>query len=161
VHLVNNLASGNNGYSWRSMLALETVAAMEPDKFWGFYESLWQVQPAGHSPERDDLTDEQIARVAQSAGVRQDVIDRFVESPVAQWAAWSSAEGMKILDGLQQGTPAILLSFNDSEPVLWEEWLLSGRDANGEEVQIAGDLAKAINLVKAGLSPNELTQQQD
>ncbi|MDR0366443.1 MAG: DsbA family protein [Bifidobacteriaceae bacterium] len=154
IHPVNNLRGFNDDYSWRALLALETVAAMEPDKFWDFYQALWEAQPEGHDNQRDDLTDSEIAQVANRAGVSQKVVDQFADSPVTEWARWSSDEGMKTLANVGRGTPSAMMSFAGSEPALWGGWLLQGTDENGQEVTVPGDLAGAIARVRGGEAPD-------
>jgi protein-disulfide isomerase len=148
IHPVNNavLADINDHYSWRSMLAADTVAALEPDKFWAFQAALWANQPK-ESKTSGDLTDQAIADLAKEAGVSQATIDRLIDSPVAEWARWSSDQG-------QGGTPVTYMSFAGSERVVWSGWLLSGTNADGEEQFVAGDLDKAIANVKDGKAPD-------
>ncbi|MDR2453749.1 MAG: thioredoxin domain-containing protein [Bifidobacteriaceae bacterium] len=146
---VNALGSYNNQYSWRAMTAVETVAALEPERFWAFYEALWANQPA-ESDTAGDLTDEAIAQLALEAGVSQATVDRFAEPPVAAWAEWSSDAGR----AWAGSTPSVFMSFAGSEPVKWAGWLLVGADADGQEVYQAGDFAAAIANVKAGEKPD-------
>ncbi|MDR0592548.1 MAG: DsbA family protein [Bifidobacteriaceae bacterium] len=151
IHPVNNtnLNVYNDLYSWRAMLAVDTVAALEPDKFWAFNESLWANQPP-ESKDTGDLTDEAIAELAAQAGVGQDTIDQLVDSPVEPWATWSSGEASKRIGG----TPTVFMSFNGSEPQIWNGWLLQGTDEAGETQYFAGDLDAAIANVKAGKAPD-------
>jgi protein-disulfide isomerase len=152
VHPVVNsvLADLNDHYSKRAMLAVETVAVLEPDKFWAFYEELWANQPE-ESQTSGDLTDAAIADLAAGVGVSQATIDQFTDSPVAEWAEWSSGEGAK----RAKGTPVAYLSFDGSEPQVWNGWLLSGTNEDGEQVYAPGDLDKAIANVKDGKAPDD------
>ncbi|MDR1189456.1 MAG: thioredoxin domain-containing protein, partial [Bifidobacteriaceae bacterium] len=152
IHPVVNsvLADLNDHYSQRALLAVETVAALEPDKFWAFYEALWANQPE-ESKTGKDLTDAAIGDLAASVGVTDATIERFTDSPVAEWAEWSSDEASK----RASGTPVAYLSFDGSEPQVWNGWLLSGTDADGQEVYAPGDLDKAIANVKAGKAPDD------
>jgi hypothetical protein len=150
VHPVGYLVGDNDDYSKRSVLAAVTVAALEPELFWNFYEALWGAQPS-RSETATDLTDEQIAAVARSIGVSEATTEQFVDSPVAAWTQWSTAEGIK---RLERGTPEIFMSYNGSDPAVWQSWVLSGTDESGQEVLIRGDLDKAIANVKAGKAPD-------
>jgi protein-disulfide isomerase len=149
IHPVNYLTGFNADYSKRALLAAETVAALEPARFWAFYEALWANQPA-ESQTSSDLTDEAIAQLALGAQVSQSTVDLFSDPPVAQWASWSEAEGRKLI----RGTPTVLLSFAGSEPVAWNEWVMSGVDADGQSVWIPGDLSQALAKVRNGEDPN-------
>ncbi|MDR2347160.1 MAG: DsbA family protein [Bifidobacteriaceae bacterium] len=149
VQPVNWLSGFNDSYSWRAMLAVETVAALQPDQFRDFYEALWANQPA-ESQTAGDLTDAAIAELALAAGVSQDTVDRLADSPVAEWSEWSSDQGRAIISG----TPTVFMSYAGSEPAKWSGWLLVGADEDGNEVYQAGDLAAAIANVKAGRAPD-------
>jgi protein-disulfide isomerase len=151
IHPVNNtnLSGLNNNYSWRAMLAVDTVAALEPDKFWAFHEALWENQPE-ESETSGDLTDEVIAELAAGAGVSQATIDQLTKSPTEEWAQWSSYQGLS----LAGGTPTVLISFNGSEPEVWNGWLLEGENDAGEPAYVPGDLDKAIANVKDGKKPD-------
>ncbi|MDR1118505.1 MAG: thioredoxin domain-containing protein [Bifidobacteriaceae bacterium] len=151
IHPVAALSDLNGNYSWRSLTAAETVAALEPDKFWAFYEALWAGQPEESTDAAVvDLTDEEIVAVALGAGVSQATADRFADPPGADGSRGSSDEGR----GESVGTPTVLMSFAGSEPVTWQGWLLVGQDADGNDAYQPGDLAAAVALVKAGEDPN-------
>jgi protein-disulfide isomerase len=149
IHPVANLVRFNQDYSTRSALALNTVAALDSEHFWDFYQLLWENRPA-ESDDGGDLTNQTIADLARSVGVNESTVSRLVDSPVAQWAAWSSGEGMKQIGG----TPAVFMSGPKVEPVLWESWLVTGTDQNGKEQYYKGDLDAALTKVKAGQPPD-------
>ncbi|MDR2566443.1 MAG: thioredoxin domain-containing protein [Bifidobacteriaceae bacterium] len=151
IHPVNNsnLSALNDNYSWRAMLAVDTVAALEPDKFWAFHEALWENQPE-ESQTSGDLTDEAIADLAAGAGVSQATIDRLTASPVEEWGRWSSDQGLT----LAGGTPTVLMHFAGSQPEVWNNWLLEATNEAGESGYVPGDLDKAIANVKDGKKPD-------
>lgn len=151
IHPVNNtlLDPLNDGYSWRSVLAADTVAALEPERFWDFQEALWENQPA-ETETSVDLTDQAIAELAAQVGVSQATIDQLVESPAEEWTRWSSQQGLLNAGG----TPTVLMSFAGSDPEVWNQWALSGVDETGQEGFAPGDLDKAIANVKAGKKPD-------
>jgi protein-disulfide isomerase len=149
IHTLNNLVEWNDDYSWRAMIAADTVAALEPDKFWEFNMALWENQPA-ESEDSDALTDAEISDLAAGVGVSQATIDQFADSPTQDWARWSSDEGRKQVDG----TPVMRLSFDGSEPQAWQGWLLQGTNEDGEQVYAPGDLDKAIANVRGGQAPD-------
>jgi protein-disulfide isomerase len=149
IHPVNTQSGINDEYSWRAMTAVETVAALEPDRFWAFHETLWANQPT-ESKDSPDLTDEAIADLAAEAGVSQETIDQFADPGVAEWAKWSSDQGRDRIEG----TPTVFLSYAGSEPVQWKNWLLVGEDSEGQEVYQRTDMAAAVAKVKAGEDPN-------
>ncbi|MDR1634278.1 MAG: thioredoxin domain-containing protein [Bifidobacteriaceae bacterium] len=151
IHPVNNslLTDLNDNYSWRSMLAVDTVAALEPDKFWAFHEVLWENQPE-ESQDGDELTDQQIADLAKEVGVSQATIDQLSDSPAAEWARWSSDQGLAGAGG----TPTVLMYFAGSEPEVWNAWLLQGTNEAGEQAYVPGDLDAAIANVRAGNKPD-------
>ncbi|MDR3107448.1 MAG: thioredoxin domain-containing protein [Bifidobacteriaceae bacterium] len=151
IHPVNNanLADLNDHYSWRAMLAADTVAALEPGKLWAFHAALWENQPE-ESAKGDELTDQRIAALAVEAGVSQEVADQLADSPVAEWARWSSDQALRRVGG----TPVMLMSFADSEPQEWNNWLLQSTDESGETRYAAGDLDQAIANVRSGKAPD-------
>ncbi|MDR1440963.1 MAG: DsbA family protein [Bifidobacteriaceae bacterium] len=151
IHLVDGGETDTAGdeYSWRGMLAADTVAALAPDKFWMFLEALWGGEPTGDQA-GDGLTDQAIADLASRSGLDADVIAKLVDSPVVNWARWSSEQGLD----LTAEPPAVRMSFAGSAPEVWNGWLLETVNAAGETQHLSGPLDRAVANVKEGKKPD-------
>jgi protein-disulfide isomerase len=86
VYPLSFLDKTSNGtrYSTRAANAVATVADRAPDKVLAFTQALFARQPREGS---EGLTDAQIADLARSAGVGQDVINTFAARTFEPWIA--------------------------------------------------------------------------
>jgi protein-disulfide isomerase len=75
-------ASGGTRYSTRAANAVATVADRAPDKVLAFTQALFAQQPLEGS---QGLANDQIANLARSAGVPQDVINTFANRTFEPW----------------------------------------------------------------------------
>lgn len=84
LHLMSFLDKASSGtrYSTRAANAMATVADKAPDKVLAFNRALFARQPHEGS---EGLADNQIADLARSAGVPQDVIDAFAARTFEPW----------------------------------------------------------------------------
>lgn len=90
-------------FSRRGANALATVASASPEHVSAFNEGLFAAQPEGGATA---LSDEQIAEVASSIGIPQDVIDSFAAGQFNDWVDAATEKASK--DGIG-GTPTILI----------------------------------------------------
>lgn len=100
ISFLDEQSSGTK-YSTRAANAFATVADGAPDSVWDFHAALYAEQPAEGSK---GLSDEQIATIAEDAGVPADVIDRFEDGTFNGWVA-SVTE--KAFESGVQGTPTV------------------------------------------------------
>ena len=86
IYPLSFLDKTSNGtrYSTRAANAAATVADRAPDKLLAFTQALFAQQPHEGS---DGLTNDQIANLAHSAGVPQEVINTFVDRTFEPWIA--------------------------------------------------------------------------
>jgi protein-disulfide isomerase len=94
-------ASSGTEYSTRAANAFATVADGAPDSAWDFHAALYAHQPAEGSK---GLSDDEIAAIAQDAGVPADVIDRFTDGTYTGWVA--SVTEKAFASGIE-GTPTV------------------------------------------------------
>jgi len=118
-------------YSSRATNAAAVVASLAPDRFQAFEASLWVNQP----PEGTiGLTDDELMEIAAGLNIGEEVYSQFTDQPYAEWVREATIS-MISMQGFP-GTPLVLMTYND------QTWSF-----NWEE----GDLAEAIEIVKAGL----------
>ena len=80
--------SNGTRYSTRAANAVATVADRAPDKVQGFSTALFTSQPAEGT---DGLPDGELAKLARSAGVPEDVVTRFTEGIYEPWVEASTS----------------------------------------------------------------------
>ena len=100
ISFLDGQSSGTK-YSTRAANAFATVADGAPDSAWDFHAALYAHQPQEGSK---GLSDDEIAGIAEDAGVPSDVIDRFGDGTFNGWVA-SVTE--KAFDSGVQGTPTV------------------------------------------------------
>ena len=100
ISFLDEQSSGTQ-YSTRAANAFATVADGAPDSAWDFHAALYAQQPEEGSK---GLSDDEIADIAEDAGVPADVIDRFEDGTFTGWVA-SVTE--KAFDSGIQGTPTV------------------------------------------------------
>jgi len=88
-------------YSTRAANAFATVIDSNPDLAWAFHQALYADQPEEGT---EGLSDDEIASVAEDAGVPSEVADRFTDGTFDQWVASVTAEAF---DSGVTGTPTI------------------------------------------------------
>jgi protein-disulfide isomerase len=93
--------SSGTEYSSRSANAVAVVADAAPDRVWAFHTALYGHQPSEGS---EGLSDEQIADIADDAGVPADVVDAFIDGTYRPWVASVTREAFA--SGVQ-GTPTV------------------------------------------------------
>lgn len=102
IAFLDHLSEGTE-YSTRSANALATVVDADPGPVWDFHRALYAAQPQEGS---EGLTDEQLAALANRAGVAEDVSSRFAEGRFEAWTAERTERAFA--DGVE-GTPTILV----------------------------------------------------
>lgn len=100
ISFLDQQSSGTQ-YSTRAANAFATVADGAPDSAWDFHAALYAQQPQEGSK---GLSDDEIASIAEEAGVPSDVIDRFEDGTYSGWVA---SVTQKAFDSGIQGTPTI------------------------------------------------------
>jgi protein-disulfide isomerase len=103
LHPMNFLDPTSEGteYSTRAANAVATVADGAPGSVWAFHSALYENQPEEGTP---GLSDDEIAEVAEGAGVPTDVVDRFADRTYDGWV--SSMNAQANTDGVA-GTPTV------------------------------------------------------
>lgn len=120
--------SNGTRYSTRSANAVATVADAAPERVWPFHAALYESQPEEGT---DGLSDDQVADIAEEAGVPADVIARFDDLEFEGWVADVTQEAF---DAGVEGTPTVKI---DGE--VWEG-----------DLYTPGALAEAIAAADAG-----------
>ena len=96
--------SNGTEYSSRTANDLAAVADAAPDRVWDFHDALYAEQPEENS---DGLSDDEIASIAEDAGVPADVVETFGDGTYRPWVASVTQ------DALDQdwftGTPTVLI----------------------------------------------------
>jgi protein-disulfide isomerase len=100
MSFLDRMSSGTE-YSTRSANAIATVADGAPESVWAFHGALYENQPEEGS---SGLSDEEIADVAEEAGVPADVVDRFTDRTYDGWVASVTKQAGD--DGVN-GTPTV------------------------------------------------------
>ena len=115
-HPMNFLDQSSEGtkYSTRAANDALIVAADDPSHYGAFHLALFENQPEEGSL---GLTDAQLAKLAQDAGVPASVTAKFTPVTKAAQVDQITAESLKA--GVQ-GTPAIYVSSARQKPVLWD-----------------------------------------
>ncbi|TCC36376.1 DsbA family protein [Kribbella speibonae] len=108
-------------YSTRAANALATVAADSPSNLWAFHSALYAHQPQENS---HGLTDAEIARYGEDAGVPSSVTSKFVDGRYAGWIRKMSDAALPTVES----TPTVLIN---------------GSEFDGS-LMIAGPLTEAI-----------------
>ena len=105
LHPMNFLDPTSEGteYSTRAANAVATVADGAPDTVWAFHSALYENQPEEGTP---GLSDDDIARIAEDAGVPADVVDRFGDRTYDGWVTSMNEKANE--DGVG-GTPTVRL----------------------------------------------------
>ncbi|MDR1798838.1 MAG: thioredoxin domain-containing protein, partial [Bifidobacteriaceae bacterium] len=136
VHPLGYLDSySTTNYSSRAANAAATVAALAPEYFWDFNQTLWRHQPAEGGP---GLSDEDLVALALEAGVPAAVADQFGDGLYAAWVAESTA-GIAASEQFQ-GTPWVLMK-------------VPGEDQYYQWYWPNDDLDQAVANVAAGQAP--------
>lgn len=125
VSILDRVSEGTD-YSTRAASAAAWVADQAPEQFSAFHEAMFTNQPKENTP---GLSDEQIAQIAEQAGVSADVAagieDGTAHETYEEWVEASSvvAQNDKSLAGAQGGfgTPTVLI---DDER--FEGWQAAG-----------------------------------
>jgi len=97
-------ASEGTKYSTRAANAFATVVDSDPDLAWAFHQALYVDQPEEGTEGRSD---DEIAAVAEDAGVPADVASTFTDGTFDQWVASVTAEAF---DSGVSGTPTIKIN---------------------------------------------------
>jgi protein-disulfide isomerase len=95
--------SNGTRYSTRTANAIATVADGAPEQVWPFHAALYANQPEEGT---NGLSDEEIASIAEDAGVPADVIDRFEDLEYDGWVADVTDEAF---DSGIEGTPTVTI----------------------------------------------------
>ena len=95
--------SAGTAYSTRTANALATVVDADPDSAWAFHRALYAEQPPEGGP---GLTDEEIADLARSVGVPDEVAAELPEGRFEAWVAQRTEQAFA--DGVE-GTPTIVV----------------------------------------------------
>ncbi|PVU83344.1 disulfide bond formation protein DsbA [Cellulomonas sp. WB94] len=112
ISILDRLSSGTE-YSTRASNAAAVVADQAPDKFTAFNSALFANQPAENSK---GLSDDEIAKLALTAGVPQTVVDQFTTNvPDKAWRTFapyvSALTAQASVDlGDSYGTPTVLIN---------------------------------------------------
>jgi protein-disulfide isomerase len=134
ISILDRLSSGTD-YSTRSANDAAVVADKAPDKFVAFSSALYDNQPAENS---QGLSDAEIAKVAQGAGVPQSVIDAFTAAAPGQKYRTFSAYVAALTN--QAGTD---LGASFATPTV----MINGTQFKGD-LYTAGPLTQAILAAK-------------
>ena len=102
VSFLDETSSGTR-YSTRSANAVATVADRSLDDVWAFHRALYAEQPQEGST---GLSDDQIAGIAEEAGVPATVAARFDDGTHEGWVAQVTQEAF---DSGLEGTPTVLI----------------------------------------------------
>lgn len=100
ISFLDGQSSGTE-FSTRAANAFATVADAAPDSVWDFHAALYAHQPEEGSK---GLSDDEIATIAEDAGVPADVIDRFGDRT---FDAWVASVTQKAFDSGIDGTPTV------------------------------------------------------
>ncbi len=100
MSFLDSMSSGTE-YSTRSANAIATVADGAPEAVWEFHGALYENQPEEGS---SGLSDDEIAAIAEEAGVPADVVDRFGDRTYDGWVASVTEQAGD--DGVD-GTPTV------------------------------------------------------
>lgn len=95
--------SAGTKYSTRAANAAAVVADQSPEHFGAFFEAMFAQQPEENTP---GLTDKQIADIAVSVGVPQEVADTFTDGKFNDWVAAASQQAS--IDGVSV-TPTFMI----------------------------------------------------
>jgi peptidyl-prolyl cis-trans isomerase B (cyclophilin B) len=126
------------------------VAQQDPEHYLAFTEQLWANQPDEGGA---GLSDEEIAALAQQAGVDQGVVDQMPDRPLADWVVASTQYAMQE-EGFG-GTPRVRMALGDGELMAWQTWYQAYQDDSGQTMVYPGDLDLALANVQAGRSPDD------
>jgi protein-disulfide isomerase len=105
LHPMNFLDPTSNGtqYSTRAANAVATVADAAPGAVWAFHGALYENQPEEGT---DGLSDEEIAEIAEEAGVPAEVVDRFTDDT---YHGWVSSVQQDANDAGVTSTPTVMV----------------------------------------------------
>lgn len=105
-HPISILDRYSNGteFSTRAANAAATVADQAPEAFLAFQAAMYENQPEENS---DGLSDDQIASIAVTAGVPQEVADTFVDGTFTKWVIAATDQSNQ--DGIS-GTPMMRMA---------------------------------------------------
>lgn len=114
VSILDGLSSGTE-YSTRAANAVAVVADQAPDKFSAFNTALFANQPAENS---QGLSDDEIAKLALTAGVPQSVVDKLTGTTTVSGKSWrtfapyiAALTTQASVDlGSSYGTPTVLIN---------------------------------------------------
>lgn len=95
--------SNGTKYSTRAANALATVADSAPESAWAFHQALYAAQPQEGST---GLSDDEIAEIAEEAGVPQGVAATFTDDV---HEGWVESVTRKSFDDGVSGTPTVLV----------------------------------------------------
>ncbi|MBN8881691.1 protein-disulfide isomerase [Salana multivorans] len=114
-HVMSNLdgLSSGTAFSTRAANAAATVASESPEHFVAFVEGMFANQPEENST---GLTDEEIASIAVTAGVPQEVADTFAAGTYTEWVGVATQQAKR--DGVG-GTPTVLFNGKKVEQVAY------------------------------------------
>jgi protein-disulfide isomerase len=112
ISFLDRTSSGTE-YSTRSANAIATVADGSLDDVWAFHRALYAEQPQEGST---GLSDDQIAQIAEDAGVPADVAARFEDGTHEGWVANVTEEAF---DSGVEGTPTVLIDGEEFEGDLY------------------------------------------
>jgi protein-disulfide isomerase len=118
MSFLDRFSSGTE-YSTRSANAVATVADGAPDAVWDFHGALYENQPEEGS---SGLSDEEIADIAEEAGVPADVVDRFGDRTYDGWVASVTDQANE--DGVD-GTPTVRIDGENFEGDLFTPGVLT------------------------------------
>jgi protein-disulfide isomerase len=127
--------SNDAEYSTRSLNHAGTVARDEPDKFLAFHKALFDNQPDENT---DGLTDEEMATIAQDAGVSAETTAKFAAMEMVDWV--TSVTDRAVKDDVT-GTPVVFLQAPGEDQVQWRTYS-------------TGDIKGAVAKVASGESPD-------
>lgn len=101
-------------YSTRAANAFATVADADPETAWAFHQALYANQPQEGTP---GLSDDEIATIAEDAGVPADVVEQFSEMRHEGWVAEVTDQAF---DSGISGTPTVLVDGETFEGDLYQ-----------------------------------------
>lgn len=93
--------SNGTRFSTRSANAIATVADGAPERVWQFHSALYENQPEEGT---EGLSDDEIAAIAEDAGVPDDVVARFTDLEFEGWVVDSTEAAF---DSGVEGTPTV------------------------------------------------------
>lgn len=120
VSFLDRMSSGT-AYSTRSANAIAATADGSLDDVWAFHQALYAGQPEEGS---EGLTDDEIADIAESAGVPADVVETFTDEEFQPWVVDTTETAFESISG----TPTVLI---DGEE--FEDWGTPGALADAIE----------------------------